>query len=283
MKVAVHMSMFCKKWTDDIRPMLPKVKELGFDGVEVSLYGAEKSILYDVFSLCHDLGLDLMCGTGITLDTDISSSSETVRKQGIEYLRESVEIAYEGGAKALNGVLYAPWKAFGEGDRYSRWERSSLAIRDVVDATDGKLNLNLEVLNRFETDFMNTLEEGVSFLSLVDRPIVRLLADTFHMNIEESNSIEALDTWFPYLGYVHVCANHRGVPGTGHIPFKDILKVLSKKGYDGYLTIESIARSGSEVANGMSVWRDLGKDELIQAQKGLKFLRDSIEECEHDK
>jgi D-psicose/D-tagatose/L-ribulose 3-epimerase len=150
-------------------------------------------------------------------------------------------------------------------------------MNEAINLAGTELDINLEVLNRFESNFINTLEEGTEFLKLIDNKNVRLLADTFHMNIEEPNIVKSIEQYYSSIGYIHVCENHRGVPGTGHIPFKDIIGLLKRKNYEGYLTMECISSCGTEVANGMSIWRDLGQDEFVEAKKGIDYLKQIIE------
>ena len=183
MKLAVHMSMFCRTWTDDITPYFSKLKEYGFDGVEISLFGARFDDLKKVFRAAADEGLEIICGTGIGPQTDVGSKDPAIRKSGIEYLCSAVDLAAEGGALFINGVLYAPWQAFGQGEPLEeRRLRSAESLRIVGEYAAAKgIGLNCEVLNRFEGDLLNTLDEGSRFVSQIGLPGVGVLADTFHM------------------------------------------------------------------------------------------------------
>ncbi len=278
MKVAVHMSMLCKTWVDDVSQYFPKLKKAGFDGVEISLYGAEKEQLKKVFAAAKNEGLEIICGTGIGPDTDISSPDEKVRQCGIDYLRSAVELASEAEAKCLNGVIYAPWQAFGAGQkRQDRWQRSAKCLQVVADDANAEnLTLNCEVLNRFESDFINTLDEGSAFLSMVDRKNVKLLADVFHMNIEENNIPKALIENINNVGCIHVCENHRGVPGTGQIDWDIIIATLKQVEYKGYLDMECFVETGTQVGDALFMWRNLGASPIEEAVKGVEFLKKMI-------
>lgn len=274
MKLAVHMSMFCKNWTDDITDHLKKVKELGFDGAEISLYGSTDASLEKAFSTARELGLEVICGTGVSPDTDPSSSDETVREAAAAYLMKCVDRVAQAGGPFLNGVLYAPWQGFSSEDRKTRWENAAPVIRKVADyAAQKNVGLNLEVINRFETDFFNRVEEGVDFLKLVGAENAKLLVDTFHMNIEEDDICKALEENLPYIGCIHVCENHRGVPGTGHLDWNQIISVLKKNGYEGYLDMETFVESGSEVGKAMFIWEGRNRDPYQEAENGIRYLR----------
>ncbi len=278
MKIAVHMSMFCKTWQDDVSQFFPQLKQAGFDGVEISLFGAEESKLKQVFQSAQNEGLEIICGTGIGEQTDISSADENVRQKGIDYLKSAVDLACLAGAKNINGVLYAPWQAFAIGEnRNERWQRSAKSLRIVAQyAKTANISLNCEVLNRFESDFINTLDEGSSFLKLINETNVKLLADTFHMNIEENNIPSALEKNIANIGCIHVCENHRGVPGTGQINWVQIIEKLKQIGYKGYLDMECFVNAGTQVGNALFMWRNLAQSPLEEAVKGVNYLRNLL-------
>ncbi len=274
MKLGIHMSMFCKRWTDDVTKYLEPIKAIGFDGVELSLYGADLKALNAVSKELNRLDLDVNCGIGITAETDISSQHKEIRDKGISFLKECINVAVSMGAKNLSGVLCAPWQSFSNGEtRSERWKRSADCMTIIGSYAKQKgIQLNAEVLNRFESDFINTLEEGKEFLEMIRLPNVKLLADTFHMNIEENDMTLAVESNMDAIGYMHCCENHRGVPGTGHLSWESLFKVLKAHNYDGWLTIESFVLSGNEVGNALSLWRDMGREPIKEAAKGFSFL-----------
>ena len=275
MKLAVHMSMFCRTWTDDIRPFFPKLKEMGFDGVEISLFGADWSCLRSVFIEARNNGLDIICGTGISTETDVSSKDAAVRQAGIQYLNSAVDLAAEYGAEFINGVLYAPWQVFALDEPLEeRWKRSADSLHVVGEhAKKAGIGLNCEVLNRFETDFLNTLDEGSRFVHMIGLDNVKLLADTFHMNIEEKDICQALTSNIRNIGCVHICENHRGVPGTGHLNWRETVSTLEKAGYDQYLDMETFVEAGTEVGTALGIRRSSGLPPLEEAANGAAYMK----------
>lgn len=273
MKIAVHLSMLCATWLDDVTPYFGRLAQNGFDGVELSLYGADPGRLQEITGKLRELGLALSFGAGLSPDTDISSSDPENRQNGIVYLNRCLEDAARFGAEHLSGVLYAPWFSFcSPREREARRERSAAVLRQIgARAASLGVAINLEVLNRFECDFMNTLAEGENFLNRLGCPSIRLLADTFHINIEENNIPEAVDQHYSSIGCLHVCENHRGVPGTGHIPWRQLLWVLHRRGYTGWLTMESFVQAGTEVGEALHIYRDSG-DPLERCIAGKNYL-----------
>lgn len=277
MKLAVHMSMFCKTWTDDIKPYLKKVKDLGFDGVEISLFGNTEDKIQEAFEYANELGLDVIGGTGVGPDTDPSSQDEEIREQAKLYLKKCVDQVAAGNGLYLNGVLYAPWQGFSDIGRETRWKNAAGVLKEVGSyASEKNIGLNIEVINRFESDFFNRVEDAKEFLKLVDMDNVKLLVDTFHMNIEEDNIYEALEKNLSSVGCIHICENHRGVPSTGHIDWERIVEILKRNNYQGYLDMETFVESGTQVGNALFIWDGKNCKPFDEAEKGIKYMRSVI-------
>ncbi len=278
-KLAVHMSMFCKTWVDDIKPHLKKVKEMGFDGVEISLFGSSQEQVKESIKFAKKIGLDVICGTGVSEKTDPSSEDKEIRKQALEYLKRCIDEVAQGGGLFLNGVLYAPWQGFSKVPRETRWKNAAEVLKEAgIYAKEKKIRLHLEVINRFESDFFNTIEEAVAFLKLIDLDNVKLLVDTFHMNIEEDDMYHSLGKYLPYIGCIHICENHRGVPGTGKIDWESIQSILKNKKYEGYLDMETFVESGTEVGSAMYIWNGKNKNSYKEAKKGLQYMKSIMED-----
>lgn len=277
-KTAVHMSMLCETWKDDISIYFESIAKSGFNGVEISLYGTKKENLRNVVKSAKSFGLECFFGTGISSETDISNKDKSIRKKGINYLKDCVEFGESCGARFLNGVIYAPWQEFSLEPRLERWKRSAESLNEVADYILSDFQLHPEVINRYETNFMNTLYEGSQFIELCNNNKIKMLADLYHMNIEENNIIKAAEDNLNNIGCFHVSENHRGVPGSGHLPFKELIKMLKKNNYDGYLDIESSVITGNEVGNAFFIWHNQAENALEEAVNGGNYLRKLIGE-----
>ena len=116
----------------------------------------------------------------------------------------------------------------------------------------------MEALNRFEGYLINDCQEAVAYVRAVDRPNVKVMLDTFHMNIEEDSLVEAIALAGPLLGHFHVGeANRRPPRPQGRIPWKDLAEALRKIGYQGHIVMEPFVRMGGQVGKDISIWRDL--------------------------
>ena len=117
------------------------------------------------------------------------------------------------------------------------------ALKEVAEYSNDKdVVILLEPINRYETDIINTLEEGREVISQINSPNLKLLADTFHMNIEEVSFKDSLIKVKDYLGYVHFADSNRLVPGWGHTNFLEIFKILTKIKYSGPVSIKVLPK-----------------------------------------
>src|SRR4030095_16546155 len=144
-------------------------------------------------------------------------------------------------------------------------------------AAQRKKQVCLEPLNRFETDFINTCDQGLKMIKAVGSPALRLHLDTFHMNIEEKNQAAAIRKAGRLLGHFHACGSDRGTPGNDHIDWKPIAKALKDVGYKGDVVIESFTTDVKVIARAAAIWRRMEptRDEI--AVKGVKFLRKTLQ------
>jgi sugar phosphate isomerase/epimerase len=125
--------------------------------------------------------------------------------------------------------------------------------------------LLLEPLNRYEDHMVNTLAQGADLIAAAGSPGVRLLADTYHMNIEEDDPCAALRSIPDLLGAVHLSDSNRHQPGTGHVPFAEILATLGDVGFGGPLSVEcrlrgdpaeAVAACGAYLRGLLQAWPD---------------------------
>ena len=110
---------------------------------------------------------------------------------------------------------------------------------------------------------------------MVDHPNIKAMYDTFHANIEETDPVAAYTRNAKRLVYVHISENDRGVPGRGHVPWKETFAAMKKSGYDGWLTIEAFGRGLPELAAATRVWRDFAESPEAVYRDGYKFIRKS--------
>ncbi|NGQ93744.1 sugar phosphate isomerase/epimerase [Brevibacillus sp. SYP-B805] len=116
-------------------------------------------------------------------------------------------------------------------------------------AEDAGVSLFAEVINRYESPAFNTVSEMVRAMDVSGSSRLKLLVDTFHMNIEEHSLSGVIAQHLPRIGYVHLSDSNRRVPGRGHLDFGQVLRSLQAGGYAGYLTLECFLESAFDLLN----------------------------------
>jgi D-psicose/D-tagatose/L-ribulose 3-epimerase len=144
-------------------------------------------------------------------------------------------------------------------------------------AEDTGILLNVEVLNRFEQFLINTGEQGLEYIRMVDSPNIKVQLDTFHMNIEEDDIGQAILNVGNQLGHFHVSENNRKLPSQGHISWIEVAKAISQIDYRGYIVIESFVQPCCEFGAMQKIWRNMEEGDLDIAAKGaLEFLKSTF-------
>jgi len=245
-----------------------------------ALFDWSDAQLIELRAVSKDLEIELSSNMGPPKSKDISSSDPEVRKAGIEFTTRCLNIMDKIDSRYLGGAIYSYWPCdFSDLNKEATWDRSVKSVKTLGKiAEDLGISYCLEVINRFETNLLNSCEEGVKYCKDVDVDSVKLLLDTFHMNIEEDSIPGAIEYAGDYLGYMHVGEGNRKVPGKGHLPWDEIGQSLKKIGFDGNIVMEPFVKMGGQIASDIKVWRDLsdGADEQqldYDIMESLEFLK----------
>lgn len=256
------------QWGGDYCALCHKAKKAGLDVLEVGagdLLDMSDAQLEELRTTAKELGLEISANLGPPKDKDISSSNADVRAAGVKFLCDIMHQMTKLDCKILIGALYNSWPYdFVDLDKDALWARAVEGMQKVGDEADKLgITLALEILNRFETCLLTDCEEGIRFCNDVNRNSVKLLLDTFHMNIEEDNLPDAFRRAGKLLAHVHVGEGNRKLPGMGHLPWAEMGEALREIGYDGMVVMEPFMKMGGKVGSDIKVWRDLsnGADE----------------------
>ncbi len=263
--------------TSAIQDLAPKVKRMGFDILEISCENPE---LLDVKQVKIDLRknslLPVVCGA-FGPDRNICSSDPAIVENARVYIRWLIDAAAELGSPVVCGPMYS---AVGkehledEAARKTEWDRSVSGIREMAQYAKPKdVKLALETLNRFETDMLNIVAQGLEFIKQTGMDNVGLHLDTFHMHLEEKNSGEAIRMANKKIYHFHACENDRGVPGTGQVYWNEVAQALKDVNYTGPVVIESFTSQVKEIARAVCIWREIAPSQDAIAVDGLKFLK----------
>jgi len=273
--IGIHLSYWTSRWSDSVLPLLERARTAGFDGAELPLLDPAHMDFGALRRRADVLGLELTCCTGLPADGDICSPDPKVQQRGIAHLLLCLDGAAEVRSPVLAGVIHLGWGATApDGDPQPFIDRSAEVIHRLGEEAGRRgVTLCLEVLNRYESYFANTVADGIRFLRRIDNAHVKLNLDTYHMNLEEDDIAQALREAGDFLGHLHCSANNRRRPGLGHIPWAEVGKALADIRYRGWLVMECFVTHEDEVGRGMRTWRPLSLDRDADAHAGASFLR----------
>ena len=280
MKHGIYYAFWENEWNADYRYYIEKASQIGFDVLEIGalrINSYTPSQLAEIRQYAKDKSVILTAGIGPSVDKDLSSPNEAIRNAGSAFFKETLTNLATLDIHLLGGALYSYWPIDYSKpvDKVGDRARGVEGIRGIADfANDLGINLCLEVLNRFENHVLNTAAEGVAFVKEVGKPNVKVMLDTFHMNIEEDSIGGAIRTAGPLLGHLHTGECNRRVPGKGRTPWLEVGEALRDIGYDGTIVMEPFVKMGGTVGSDIKVWRDLsqGADEARMDQDAREAL-----------
>ena len=221
-----------------------RLQACGYDGIEFAaepdrLNVEECLALMDRYHLnCRSL-----CGI-FGEDRDLTASGEK-GEAAVQYLKKSVDFAEKVGAKVIITVP-SPVGRTSKPKDISMEELKENAVRNIRTAADYAwskgISLALEAINRYETYFANTMKKVYELAGMIDHPGVGVMADLFHMSIEEADIPSGIFMVSDKLLHVHIADNTREAAGMGHTDFASALRMLKNIGYEGSLTMEFMYR-----------------------------------------
>jgi D-psicose/D-tagatose/L-ribulose 3-epimerase len=269
-------------WTDDptdpsLLPLYERLKAMGFDGLELPLFGPKPEAFAELGRRLEDMGLERTAVTVCSAEADPISSDPAVRRAAADHLAYCIDCCEASGASLLGGPLYAALGVFsGEGPTDEERARSVEVLQQAADrAAAAGVELVLEFLNRFEIYLLNGTEDATKHVAAIDRPNCGVHYDTFHAHIEEKDPVAAIEAAGAAIRHVHVSENDRSTPGRGQVAWGDTFRALRRIGYDGWLTIEAFGSAIPSLAAATKIWRPLFDDEETLAREGLHFMERS--------
>jgi D-psicose/D-tagatose/L-ribulose 3-epimerase len=284
LKFGVDTFIWTESFTEDNIPLIEKSKKLGFDVIETFVTDPDTYPTELVKNKVSEAGIEVVTATVLGDDTNLISPDPKIRKNGVAYLKKIIDINNEIGSKIIGGVNYAGWGYLsGKCRTEDEWKWSVEAMKEAAEYAreTGDVQICVEPVNRFETHFLNVAADAVQYCKDVGTGNMKIHLDSFHMIREELNFTDAVNTCGKqYLGYVHVCENNRGIPGTGLVPWKEFFEALIRIGYDGPLVIESFDPNFEELTRLCAIWRtyaDTGEELAIKGLKNLKEIEKTLE------
>jgi D-psicose/D-tagatose/L-ribulose 3-epimerase len=263
--------------TDELGRLAPMIARMGFDLVELPIESTTDLDYRKGAEIARANRLAVSVCAAMGPDRDLIHPDDSIRTNGMEYVRHCIDAAQTLGATNVVGPLYS---AVGRTWQQTPDERKTdldLLVRQLRDlsayAGDHGITLCVEPLNRFETSFLNLVSQAIEVVDRVDHKACGLLLDTFHMNIEERSIGDAIRAAGPRMRHLHTCENDRGAPGSGHVPWAEVAKACGDIGYRGPMVIESFTNKVKSIARAAAIWRSFAASQDALATDGLRFLR----------
>ena len=280
MRIGCHGFVFSGKFDEaGIRTAIEGVQRAGFDFIEMPLmdqFSFDEKIAKAVLA---ETGIEMTASLGLTSATDISSDDPETVERGEQLLQRAVDIVAHVGGTDLCGVIYSALQKYTQPATDANRASSAAVLSRLGDYAAAKnVTLSLEIVNRYETNIMNTGREGLEFLKLIGHDNVHLHLDTYHMNIEESGMLEPIIDLGDELRYVHIGESHRGYLGSGSVDFPSLFRGLVRSGYDGPVVFESFSSTvvDESLTKSLGIWRNLWEDSDDLAAHANRFIRDGL-------
>jgi D-psicose/D-tagatose/L-ribulose 3-epimerase len=280
MRIGINTFLFTSPFTTESVKLFPMFKKWGFQTVEIPIESPDHIDPAQVKAAAdkHGLAIGSVCacmGPG----RDFRGTAEE-QQTAMDYCKAVVDQAAIMGCPRVIGPIYS---VVGKADAVEpalQTAEFALVVQNLkvlaAYAAQKGVDLCIEPLNRFETDFLNTCDKGLKLLKAVGAKNVKLHLDTFHMNIEEKNQAAAIRKAGKRLGHFHACGSDRGTPGNDHIDWKPIIKALKEIKYTGDMVIESFTTDVKVIARAAAIWRRIEPTRNEIATKGIKFLKKAL-------
>lgn len=223
---------------------IPVAAELGYDGVELALKSVSEINTAKLDRWLGDTGMEVSCiSTGqVFADTGLMFTDEDQhrRRKLVAIFKEMIDLAAVYGQLVNIGRVRGSLIPNDGGDSQKRFVEMARELC-LYSASKG-VTLILEPVNRYEINFINSLEEGVELLKQIAEPNFKLMPDVFHMNIEDETIGGELMKFINDVAYIHLADSNRLAPGQGHTDFGSIFSSLKEVNFSGWCSVEILPR-----------------------------------------
>ena len=245
LKVEKGLSLF----PGDLEMAFSVAQELGFDGIEVSVADPEEISISKLKDLVdnYPIGISAVATGGVAVRDGLifSSAEESIRKAAIQRIKKHIEFASLFKAVVVVGLV----KGWVIGNYSQSEDYITECLKECNKCSIEKgVNIALEPINRFQEDFFHSILDCKAYLDKIQLSNVKMMIDSFHMNIEDSDMWENIRKARDYIIHVHYSDSNRLAPGMGHFDFMKMTQVLKEIGYHGYLSAEILPLPDSYTA-----------------------------------
>jgi D-psicose/D-tagatose/L-ribulose 3-epimerase len=276
-KLGVHALVWEKGWShDECARAIARTAEVGYDLIEIPALDPGAIDVDFTRKQLEKNGIGATSSLGLDADTDISSGDAEKAKRGQRRLEDAIAMARDIGATHVCGILHSAFQKYAIPTTAAGVAQSVEVLQKVAEtAAKSGITLGLEVVNRYESNVLNTASQAVEMCKRIGAPNVKAHLDVYHMNIEESDIQQAIIETGPYLGYFHTGDSHRGYMGSGTIDLAGVFRALVKADYQGPITFESFSSRvvGQPLEGILGIWRNLWEDGRDLAEHALMYTK----------
>ena len=235
---------------------IAKIAAFGYDGVELAVRDPGLFDVENIKSILKKNDLEVPAiGTGQAYGEEglsFTHPDENIRRRAIERVKAHIEFAGHFKAHVIIGLIRGKKPDSVEGSVAVDWMVD--AMKECAAAAHKfDVKLAVESINRYETDLVTTVNEGLDLIDKAGQENLGLLLDTFHMNIEEPCIEESIRNAGKWLFHFHIADSNRWYPGAGHIDFRRIVETLHEVGYKGYLSAEILPFPDADTCAGRTI------------------------------
>jgi len=279
-KLGVHALVWVGGWShDECTKAIEQTAALGYDLIEIAALEPKsfdaaftrKVLERNKLGITMSLGLDDAC--------DISSTDPERVKRGEQKLRDALALGRDVGVTHMCGILYSGFQKYSVPPTEKGMAHSVEVLQRLcAEAAKSNITIGLEVVNRYESNVLNTAAQAVEFCQRIGASNCKVHLDTYHMNIEEADIEAAIRQTGDYLGYFHIGESNRGYLGAGSIDFDKIFRGLAQIGYTGPITFESFSSAvvNQQLSGILAIWRNLWDDGFDLARHAKAFIEANL-------
>jgi sugar phosphate isomerase/epimerase len=231
---------------------ITKAKRMGYDAVELHFSNPSEIEIGKLVGACekYDIQVSGIATGSIFMVHKLSliDDSAQIRDAAINSIKEYVDLAQAVNSLVIIGCVRGNLPNGAGRDIFET--RLTGSLGQIADyASKRNVPLVLEAINRYENNYLNTAAEVANYINSSKIPGLKILLDTFHMNIEEKGIIKAIAENKELLGYIHFADSNRRYPGAGNMDFAGIVTLLKAIEYNGYVSFECLPLpNGDEAA-----------------------------------
>jgi D-psicose/D-tagatose/L-ribulose 3-epimerase len=259
---------------EDVEQSFKRLKKYGYDGIEFAAepYSIDQNRMVALLEK-YNMICTSLCGI-FPESRDLTAGDKERAERAVQYVKDSIDFAEKVHAPYLIVVPSPVGRVrIPEENTFEElWDNAVHNISNAADyAYEKGVMIVIEAVNRYETFFANTISKAYKLVQDIDHPAVGIMADMFHMSLEENNIGASLRMIGPKLHHVHIADNTREAAGFGHTDFKEMFYTLKDIGYQGSLTMEFMPRLANPYESSALETQNQLMD--IYAEQSINYLK----------